>query len=192
MLCAFGPMAAPIRGLDSCSLSGADEKLGTTKADITRNTEKHPQALDEYREALSDEDKGPMPDDVLAEQIGAEIENPRDILEEMRAVAPGRPGATLYHRCVAVARGRESFVMPGPFESIAHAADTHGCDPGTVYNHIKRGNLTAFKLPGRRGHYVEISEAARVLGERQRYASFGPDAKVRDLSNVVADFKVVE
>lgn len=83
-------------------LKGAlDEELGTTKSAITANTQKHPQALADYRAALTDEDKGPMPDEELAERIGTEVENLRDILDEMRAVAPGKPGATLYHRCVA-------------------------------------------------------------------------------------------
>ncbi len=78
-----------------------DEELGTTKPAITENTQKYPQALADYRAALSSEDEGPMPDDVLAARIGAEVENMREILGEMRAVAPGKAGATLYHRCVA-------------------------------------------------------------------------------------------
>ena len=78
-----------------------DEELGTTKPAITANTQKHPNALADYRAALPDEDTGPMPDEELAMRIGAEVENLRDILAEMRAVAPGQGGATLYHRCVA-------------------------------------------------------------------------------------------
>lgn len=78
------------------------------------------------------------------------------------------------------------------FASIQKAADLNGCDPGTVYNKIKRGELTAYRLPGKRGHYVEVSEARAALSRRQKYGTFGPDAVVRDFSNVVADFEVVE
>jgi hypothetical protein len=82
-------------------LGALDGELGTTKPAIIRNTEKHPEALEEYKGALSAEDAGPLPDDVLAEKIGAEVESLRDILAEMRAVASGKAGANLYHRCVA-------------------------------------------------------------------------------------------
>jgi hypothetical protein len=78
------------------------------------------------------------------------------------------------------------------FATIQKIAALNECDPGTVYNKIKRGELTAYRLPGKRGHYVDVNEAAQVLGKRQRYGTFGPDAKVRDLSKVVADFEVVE
>lgn len=78
-----------------------DRELGTDKPSITANTEKHPAALNDYRAALSDEDKGPLTDDELAERIGAEVEALRDIFGEMSAVSPGKAGATLYHRCVA-------------------------------------------------------------------------------------------
>ena len=78
-----------------------DDELGTTKPAITANTQKHPKALADYRAALPKEDRGPLSDRDLADIIGAEVENMRDILAEMRAVAPGKDGATLYHRCVA-------------------------------------------------------------------------------------------
>lgn len=78
------------------------------------------------------------------------------------------------------------------FATIQKVAELNGCHHRTVYNRIQRGDLTAYKLPGKRGHYVDVAEAEKVLGKRQQYGSFGPDAVVRDLSNVVADFDVVE
>lgn len=78
------------------------------------------------------------------------------------------------------------------FATIQKVAALNECDPGTVYNKIKRGDLTAYRLPGKRGHFVDVDEAGKVLSKRQKYGTFGPDAKVRDLSNVVADFEVVE
>lgn len=77
------------------------------------------------------------------------------------------------------------------FATIQHAANDNGCDYGTVRNYIRRGDLTAFRLPGKRGHFVDLDEAREVLSRRQQYGTFGPDAKVRDLSNVVADFEVL-
>ncbi|MGY2700774.1 hypothetical protein [Nocardioides sp. HB32] len=79
------------------------------------------------------------------------------------------------------------------FIKIPHAAELAGCTPGTVYNRIKSGDLAAYKLPNRREHVVEKEEALSVLTKRQRYGSFGPDAVVHDLSNVVGvDFVVEE
>ncbi len=82
-------------------LGALDAELGTSKPDIISNTEKHPEALDQYRGSLRSEDSGPFPDEILAERIGAEVENLRDLLGEMRSVSPGTAGANLYHRCVA-------------------------------------------------------------------------------------------
>lgn len=78
------------------------------------------------------------------------------------------------------------------FATIRRAAEDNGVSYETGVNYIKRGKLPAYKLPGKRGHYVDLDEAAQVLGKRQKYGTFGPDAVVRDLSNVVADFEVVE
>ena len=78
------------------------------------------------------------------------------------------------------------------FANANKIAELNECDPGTVYNKAKKGQIVAYRLPGKRGHYFDVDEAAKVLGKRQRYGTFGPDAKVIDLSNVVADFEVVE
>ncbi|MBD8870931.1 MerR family transcriptional regulator [Nocardioides donggukensis] len=78
------------------------------------------------------------------------------------------------------------------FATIPKVAELNQCDPGTVYNRVKKGDLPVFKLPGKRGHYVDVDEAAKVLSKRQKYATFGPDAVVKDLSNVVADFEVMD
>lgn len=78
------------------------------------------------------------------------------------------------------------------FANAKKIADLNGCDPGTVYNAAKRGDLVAYKLPDKRGHYFDVDEAEKVLSKRQKYGSFGPDAVIRDLSNVVgSDFEVL-
>ena len=86
----------------------------------------------------------------------------------------------------------QSALPPRRFANANKIAEINGCDVGTVYNRAKKGELTAFCLPGKRGHYFDVDEAAKVLGKRQKYGTFGPDAVIVDLSNVVADFEVVE
>jgi hypothetical protein len=78
-----------------------DEALGTTKPDIVRNSETYPAALQDYKEKLDVEDEGPLSEEVLADKIGATVESLRDVLDEIRAIAPGKSGATPYHRAVA-------------------------------------------------------------------------------------------
>ncbi len=78
------------------------------------------------------------------------------------------------------------------FAPINRAADLCGVHHTTVRSRITKGDLAVFKLPGKDGHYVDLNEARALFSKRQRYGSFGPDAKVHDLSNVVGDFTVVD
>ena len=79
------------------------------------------------------------------------------------------------------------------FITLQHAADLAECHYGTVKNKIGRGEIVAYLLPGRRGHYVDKAEALAVLTKRATYGAFGPDAVIHDLTSVVgADFEVVE
>lgn len=82
-------------------LGALDGELGTTKPDIIRNTEKYPQALEEYKNSVARDDQGPISEADLAARVGAEVESLRDILEEIRAISAGKAGATLYHRSIA-------------------------------------------------------------------------------------------
>ncbi len=137
-----------------------DEELGTTKPAITENTQKHPEALADYRAALSDEDKGPLPDDKLAERIGAEVENLRDILAEMRAIAPGAGGATLYHRCVA-------RLMSALFATSLGNEDTET----PIHDGMKRLDIT-YDNVARTGFFRWVSQhypAAMVVVECKNY-----------------------
>lgn len=99
------PRAGLVRILKSGELrvnrKKLDEELGTTKPAIIRNTGKHPEALTKYRDRLASEDKGPLSEEGLAERIGGEVENLRQVLAEIRAVSPGTDGANPYHRAVA-------------------------------------------------------------------------------------------
>lgn len=79
------------------------------------------------------------------------------------------------------------------FATIKRAASECGVHHTTVRQRINKGDLPVFKLPGKSEHFVDLNEAKALFGKRQQYGSFGPDAKVIDLSNVVdADFTVVE
>ncbi|MGY2127474.1 hypothetical protein [Blastococcus sp. SYSU DS0617] len=82
-------------------LGKLDEELGTTKSDITRQTQEHPDALSRYKNNLASENSGPLSNEELADRIGAEVEDLREILAEIKAVLPGQSGANPYHRAVA-------------------------------------------------------------------------------------------
>lgn len=141
-------------------LGALDEELGETKQDIVENTRKHPKALDDYRNALLSEDVGPLPDDVLAAQIGAEVENLREILEEMRSVAPGQGGANLYHRCVA-------RLMSGLFAtSLGNERIEY-----PIHNNMKRMDI-AYDNVARTGFFKWVAThypAAMVVVECKNY-----------------------
>jgi hypothetical protein len=76
------------------------EALGSSKSRIVEHTAKHPNALDNYR-ADNAKASSPLPDDKLAEIVGDGLTKPDELLDEIRAIAPGRPGAHSYHRAVA-------------------------------------------------------------------------------------------
>jgi hypothetical protein len=76
------------------------------------------------------------------------------------------------------------------YASFKHAAKVGGVHQSTIRNWVARGDLAAFKLPGQRGHFVDLNEAKALAAKRAEYGAFGPDAKVIDLSKVVGDFEV--
>lgn len=76
------------------------EHLGMSKADIARQTEEHPQAIERYRKDNADPTV-PLDNIRLAAQIGDEIPDLGELLDAVGAVAPGKAGATPYHRSVA-------------------------------------------------------------------------------------------
>lgn len=83
--------------------------------------------------------------------------------------------------------------MARTFANFNHAAKVCGVHPATIRNRVVNGDLPVFRLPGKKGHFVDLDEAKALLGKRQQWGTFGPDAKVHDLSNVVGgDFDVVE
>lgn len=68
-----------------------------------------------------------------------------------------------------------------------------------LYELARKGELPVYRLPGVKSACVMVTEARTVLASltaqgkiRRGYGSFGPEAVVRDLSNVIGqDFEVL-
>jgi hypothetical protein len=86
--------------------------------------------------------------------------------------------------------------MSRRFATLYRAAQEFGVSHYTIRNYIIKGYFPVYRLPGVKGACVDINEVREALVNlpaakaRPGYGSFGPDAVVRDLSNVVADFEV--
>ncbi|MDN4641117.1 hypothetical protein QCD70_12735 [Agreia sp. PsM10] len=78
-----------------------DKKLGTTKADIIKNTQVFPVALDDYRRAIDSAENASLADQDLSARTGTPPVDVVEMLEELKSILPGRGGATPYHRAVA-------------------------------------------------------------------------------------------
>lgn len=77
-----------------------DAHLGTRKADIVRHAEHFPQAIHDYR----NDNAGPtvpIGTNELTAQVGDDLPDFDGLLAAIGAIAPGKPGATSYHRAVA-------------------------------------------------------------------------------------------
>lgn len=83
------------------NLGKLDERIGTTKAAVVNQTEEFPSALKEYRADLDATPNSPLADEDLHNKIATPRVNVRDLLDSVKAIAPGPGGATLYHRAVA-------------------------------------------------------------------------------------------
>ena len=82
-------------------------------------------------------------------------------------------------------------MSPRIFANFNDAGDQCGVSSATIRNWVVKGDLPAFKLPGKKGHYVDLAEAKALATKRQQWGTFGPEAKVIDLTNVVEDFEVL-
>lgn len=78
-----------------------DQHLGTNKTAVEAHTENFPQALDRYKDALESAGSRPLPDAEFHAHIRSRQESLTEILDEIKAVAPGNAGANGYHRSVA-------------------------------------------------------------------------------------------
>lgn len=82
-------------------LGELDDLLGTTKPAIAEQTEIFPEALDEYVRSV-DYRTSPAPTslDYETAQLGARVDY-LGLYESVKAIAPGKAGASAYHRSIA-------------------------------------------------------------------------------------------
>ncbi len=76
------------------------EKYGTGKEVIVRETLKHPELLGRYRSDKQTHARPPLSHEEIAELSGAEEPDFDALLQAVRAVAPGAEGASAYHRAI--------------------------------------------------------------------------------------------
>ncbi len=82
-------------------LGELEDLLGTGKLDVASHTEEFPQALGEYVNSTNYR-KSPAP--TTSDYEAGELSDPVDykgLYESVLAIAPGRPGASAYHRAIA-------------------------------------------------------------------------------------------
>lgn len=77
------------------------------------------------------------------------------------------------------------------FRNLAQGADHLGCSRKTIYNYIGRGFFPAYKLHGKRGHFVDLDEVdaamAKLPGRRAHAGkrAFGPKARIITVAETV-------
>lgn len=86
-------------GTKTPKLGAIDKKYAANKAAVTDSTTSNPQALDDYRASITPERHPPL-DHLAFADLGAPKADFDELLEEVMAIAPGKGGATLYHRAV--------------------------------------------------------------------------------------------
>lgn len=89
---------------------------------------------------------------------------------------------------------------PNALATIAKLAEIEKISVDKLNSLVRQGKLPVYKLPNVRAACVKVGEARAILATltaqgkiRRGYGSFGPDAIVRDLSNVAElDFEVLQ
>jgi len=83
------------------NMKAIDNRLGTKKSDIFDQTENYPSALADYRKSIKSTPNVPLDNDRLGARVGTPGIALQDLMDEIKAIAPGTPGANPYHRAVA-------------------------------------------------------------------------------------------
>jgi hypothetical protein len=85
------------------------------------------------------------------------------------------------------------------YATLARFAEREGFSVYTAHRYVRQGIIPVYKLPGVKAVCVNVAEARAALARAPRrkvrpgYGDFGPDAVVRDLSNVAGqDFEVLQ
>jgi hypothetical protein len=88
---------------------------------------------------------------------------------------------------------------PPRYATLARFAEVEGVSVYTAHRYVRQGLFPVYRLPGQKAVCVNLAEARAALARAPRrkvrpgYGDFGPDAVVRDLSNVAGqDFEVLQ
>lgn len=81
-------------------VTALSDHLGMSKADIAEHVEKHPEAAENYREAMA-HPTVPLDNLELSTRVGDVLPDLTELLGTVGSVAAGKHGATPYHRSVA-------------------------------------------------------------------------------------------
>lgn len=83
--------------------------------------------------------------------------------------------------------------------TLARWAELEGFSVYTAHRYVRQGLVTVYRLPGIKAVCVNLAEARAALAKAPRrkvrpgYGDFGPDAVVKDLSNIVGQhFEVLQ
>lgn len=150
ILASHSPNAALVRVLKDKTLvinrKALDKSLGTTKSQIADNTEEYPQAVKDYRKAVSKAPNPPPSDDELHARIGTPRVDVKAMFDQITAITPGNAGANLYHRSVAellralfdlsLANYRIEKQIHGDLKRIDIYADNVDQNPGSFFNWV--------------------------------------------------------
>lgn len=89
--------------MEDFSAKQIDEYFGTGKQDIARHTARFPDAYKQYKEDRAKDPLPPLTEEDLASNgvgQGRKVDY-YELLEAIQAIAPGKPGAHLYHQAVS-------------------------------------------------------------------------------------------
>lgn len=78
------------------------------------------------------------------------------------------------------------------FATIERAAKEQGVSHFTIRDRIKKRRITGYRLPGQKGVCVDLDQVAAEFDAHpaRGYGEFGPDADIKDLTKVAAEFEV--
>ncbi|QII02871.1 DUF3597 domain-containing protein [Rhodococcoides fascians A21d2] len=77
-----------------------DQLLGTSKPEIAANSIPHPSALDAYKLSITPQSAPPPSEAEFTAATGSPQVDVQELLNAVGAIAPGRSGATSYHRAI--------------------------------------------------------------------------------------------
>ena len=77
------------------------EKYGNDKVAVVRHTEPRPDLLKHYKETMTPARNPPLSQRELGEAIGSPPPDFEELVDALKGIAPGRPGASPYHKAIS-------------------------------------------------------------------------------------------